>query len=164
MQRKTVEFKTADWLIKKVTEAICEWCRCLIIYVTQAKEEGNIVMGIKSRYEYLKEILLRYKYATRAQKKNILDEFCTNCGYNRKYAIRLLNSNKSKPKKVSKRGRKKFYHDPLIAQVLSDIWVPLILPVPSDWKPWFHCSCHITRNISSQKRLKINSWKYLRLP
>lgn len=41
-------------------------------------------MGIKSRYEYLKEILLRYKYATRAQKKNILDEFCTNCGYNRK--------------------------------------------------------------------------------
>ena len=83
-----------DWLIKKVTEAICEWCRCLIIYVTQTKEEGNIVMGIKSRYEYLKEILLRYKYATRAQKKNILDEFCTNCGYNRKYAIRLLNSNK----------------------------------------------------------------------
>ncbi len=32
-------------------------------------------MGIKSRYEYLKEILLlRYKYATQAQKKNILDE------------------------------------------------------------------------------------------
>ncbi len=81
-------------------------------------------MGIKSRYEYLKEILLRYKYATRAQMKNILDEFCTNCGYNRKYAIRLLNlKNKSKPKKVSKRGRKKFYHDPLIAQVLTDIGV-----------------------------------------
>jgi len=81
-------------------------------------------MGIKSRYEYLKEILLRYKYASRAQKKNILDEFCTNCGYNRKYAIRLLNSkNRSRPQKVSKRGRKKFYHDPLIAQVLTDIWV-----------------------------------------
>ena len=30
---------------------------------------------------------------------------------------------KSKPKKVSKRGRKKLYHDPLMAQVLSDIWV-----------------------------------------
>jgi len=81
-------------------------------------------MGIKSRYEYLKEILLRYKYATRAQKKNILDEFCNTCGYNRKYAIRLLNSkNKSRPQKASKRGRKKFYHDPLIAQVLTDIWV-----------------------------------------
>ena len=81
-------------------------------------------MGIKSRYEYLKEILLRYKYATRTQKKNILDEFCTNCGYNRKYAIRLLNlKNRSRPQNVSKRGRKKFYHDPLIAQVLSDIWV-----------------------------------------
>ena len=70
-------------------------------------------MGINSRYEYLKEIHLRYKYASRAQKKNILDEFCDNCGYNRKYAIRLLNSkNKSRPKKVSKQGRKKFYHDP----------------------------------------------------
>ena len=38
--------------------------------------------------------------------------------------IRLLNSkNKSKPQTVSKRGRKKFYHDPLIAQVLTDIGV-----------------------------------------
>lgn len=81
-------------------------------------------MGINSRYEYFKEIRLRYKYATRAQKKNILDEFCDICGYNRKYAIRLLNSkNKSKQRKASKRGRKKLYHDPLIAQVLYDIWV-----------------------------------------
>jgi len=32
-------------------------------------------MGINSRYEYLEEIRIRYKYASRAQKKNILDEF-----------------------------------------------------------------------------------------
>lgn len=118
-------------------------------------------MGIKSRYEYLKEILLRYKYATRAQKKNILDEFCTNCGYNRKYAIRLLNSNKSKPKKVSKRGRKKFYHDPLIAQVLSDIWVATNLACAKRLKamiPLFlpHYKKYILSKEIKEKLLKIS--------
>ncbi len=119
-------------------------------------------MGIKSRYEYLKEILLRYKYASRAQKKNILDEFCTNCSYNRKYAIRLLNSkNKSKPKKVSKRGRKKFYHDPLIAQVLSDIWVATNLACAKRLKamiPLFlpHYKKYILSKEIKQKLLKVS--------
>ncbi len=115
-------------------------------------------MGIKSRYEYLKEILLRYKYASRAQKKNILDEFCTNCGYNRKYAIRLLNlKNKSRPKKVSKRGRKTLYHDPLIAQVLTDIWVATNLAYAKRLKAMIPLFLPITKNISCQKRLKRNS-------
>ncbi len=87
-------------------------------------------MGITTRYEYLKEIRLRYKYASKAQKKTILDEFCANCGYNRKYAIRLINS-KPEPeisKNLSKRGRKKVYDDPLIAEVLRDLWVATNLP------------------------------------
>jgi len=119
-------------------------------------------MGIKSRYEYLKEILLRYKYATRAQKKNILDEFCSTCGYNRKYAIRLLNSkNKSTPKKISKRGRKKFYHDPLIAQVLTDIWVATNLACAKRLKamiPLFlpHYKKYILSKEIKEKLLKIS--------
>jgi len=105
--------------------------------------------------------MFRYKYATRAQKKNILDEFCTNCGYNRKYAIRLLNSNKSKPKKVSKRGRKKFYHDPLIAQVLSDIWVATNLACAKRLKamiPLFlpHYKKYILSKEIKEKLLKIS--------
>ncbi len=79
-------------------------------------------MGINSRYEYLKEIRLRYKYASRAQKTNILDEFCNTCGYNRHHSPAQFKK-QGKTSKVSKRGRRKFYHDPLIAQVLSDIWV-----------------------------------------
>ncbi len=119
-------------------------------------------MGIKSRYEYLKEILLRYKYATRAQKKNILDEFCNTCAYNRKYAIRLLNSkNKSRPQKVSKRGRKKFYHDPLIAQVLTDIWVATNLACAKRLKamiPLFlpHYKKYILSKEIKEKLLKIS--------
>ena len=119
-------------------------------------------MGIKSRYEYLKEILLRYKYAARAQKKNILDEFCNTCGYNRKYAIRLLNSkNKSRPQKASKRGRKKFYHDPLIAQVLTDIWVATNLACAKRLKamiPLFlpHYKKYILSKEIKEKILKIS--------
>jgi len=48
-------------------------------------------MGGKSRREYLRTIHPRYRKADRQQRRLILDEFCSNCGYNRKYAIRLLN-------------------------------------------------------------------------
>ena len=119
-------------------------------------------MGIKSRYEYLKEILLRYKYASRAQKKNILDEFCNTCDYNRKYAIRLLNSkNKSRPQKTSKRGRKTLYHDPLIAQVLTDIWVATNLACAKRLKamiPLFlpHYKKYILSKEIKEKLLKIS--------
>jgi hypothetical protein len=87
-------------------------------------------MGARSKYEYLKEIRMRYKYASKVQKKTILDEFCAVCGYNRKYAIRLLSTKQKSrmERKLSKRGRKKVYHDPMIIQVLKDIWVAANLP------------------------------------
>jgi hypothetical protein len=47
-------------------------------------------MTIKARREYLEAIRLRYKNATKRQKSRILDEFCVNCQYTRKHAIRLL--------------------------------------------------------------------------
>jgi hypothetical protein len=73
---------------------------------------------------------MRYKYASKVQKKTILDEFCAVCGYNRKYAIRLLSTKQKSrmERKLSKRGRKKVYHDPMIIQVLKDIWVAANLP------------------------------------
>ena len=82
-------------------------------------------MSKRSKREYLQAIRSRYHQATKRQKQAILDEFCTLCGYNRKYAIRLLNS-KSPPQKstnTSKRGRKRLYHHPLILEVLTDIWI-----------------------------------------
>ena len=78
-------------------------------------------MGTTTKYEYLKAIKPRYKKATKRQKKLILDEFCHTCNYNRKYAIRLLNS-KPKPKirtNLSKRGRKKQYDHPMIVNVFG---------------------------------------------
>ena len=67
-------------------------------------------MSNASKQEYLVSIKERYKNSSKEEKKKILDEFCTTCGYNRKYAIRKLNSKEEKTKKRTKRsGRKKKY-------------------------------------------------------
>jgi hypothetical protein len=47
-------------------------------------------MSPQSKREYLETVFLRYKRASRKEKTAILDEFCSNCGYHRKYAIRVL--------------------------------------------------------------------------
>ena len=48
-------------------------------------------MGKNERQVYLKAIRARYRRSRKKAKAAILDEFCSVCGYNRKYAIRLLN-------------------------------------------------------------------------
>jgi hypothetical protein len=48
-------------------------------------------MGKNERQAYLRAIRSRYRRARKKVKVTILDEFCSVCRYNRKYAIRLLN-------------------------------------------------------------------------
>jgi hypothetical protein len=45
-----------------------------------------------ARRQYLIAILERYKKSGKKEKSLILNEFCAVCGYNRKYAVRLLNN------------------------------------------------------------------------
>lgn len=52
-------------------------------------------------------ILERYQKSSKKEKKVILNEFCSICGYSRKYAIRLLNGQLEIP--LTKRGRKPKY-------------------------------------------------------
>jgi hypothetical protein len=103
-------------------------------------------MGIHSKSEYLKDIRRRYKYATKTQKKIILDEFCATFNYNRKYAIRMLNAKEmaGSDKQLAKRGRKRIYDDPMIVDVLTVIWTKANLPcakrlkaILPDWLPHF---------------------------
>jgi len=80
-------------------------------------------MVMKSRRDYLKAIRLRYLKAYKKAKSSILHEFCINCGYNRKYAIRLLN--KKPPQDTSARtkpGPKSVYHDSILLKALKHIW------------------------------------------
>src|ERR1035437_3323832 len=48
-------------------------------------------MSLSAKREYLAKIHGRYDRAGRLHKTRILDEFCQNCGYHRKAALRLLN-------------------------------------------------------------------------
>ena len=52
---------------------------------------GGYIDGRKDPPEYLRTIHPRYRKADRQQRWLILDEFCSDGGYNRKYAMRLLN-------------------------------------------------------------------------
>jgi hypothetical protein len=74
-------------------------------------------MGKNERQAYLKAIRSRYRRARKRIKVTILDEFCAVCGYNRKYAIRLLNQ-RGKARKKRRPGRKPIYASPELLMVL----------------------------------------------
>ena len=78
-------------------------------------------MGKKERLAYLKAIKLRYHRAGKKAQTSILDEFCAVCGYNRKYAIRLLNT-RSKARKRQRPGRKPIYVASELLTPLKHIW------------------------------------------
>jgi len=78
-------------------------------------------MERKERRAYLEAVWRRYKASDRRTKKQILDEFCAVCRYNRKYAIGLLNKPLT-PGKTATRGRKSRYNTPQVLAVLHRIW------------------------------------------
>jgi len=113
-------------------------------------------MSNGSKREYLDSIRHRYRKSSKNEKEKMLDEFCSVCGYNRKYAIRILNQ-KSTPKsawEMRKRGPKKKYDHPDILEVLSKIWVATNLPCSKRLKAiiplWLpHYPYHITKSVKS---------------
>lgn len=86
-------------------------------------------MSSRARREYLAAIHRRYRNASRKEKSIILKEFCTNCGYHPKHAIRLLSSFKhfTKPKH-KKKGRKSLYNKEAVIAPLKRIWLGANLP------------------------------------
>lgn len=86
-------------------------------------------MSPRSKREYIEAVHLRYKRASKKEKTLILDEFCLNCSYHRKHAIRVLRSfrrfTKPKPKK---RGKPSRYSKPSVLSPLKKIWLAANLP------------------------------------
>ena len=78
-------------------------------------------MVLQSRREYLEAIGKRYRKAARKEKSIILGEFCAVCGYNRKYAIRLLKK-KSLPALSRKPGPVSIYAKEQLLVPLKKIW------------------------------------------
>ena len=86
-------------------------------------------MSPRSKREYVEAVHQRYKHASRGERTIILNELCATCGYNRKYAIRLLRGFKrfTKPK-PHKRGKPAVYQKDDILIPLKQIWLEANLP------------------------------------
>ena len=119
-------------------------------------------MGNQGRWEYLGAVYERYRKAGRKDKKAILSEFCANAGYNRKYAIRLLNGPPLGKRRRSARRRRRSY-DPETLAVLTAVWetagypwsVRLKALLPG-WMPWIRKRFHLQPGVEKQL-LKISA-------
>jgi hypothetical protein len=99
-------------------------------------------MSRKSKWDYLKAIFFRYQKASKPLRSRILDEFCQVCGYNRKYAIRLLSGPAPQKTKTYPKSRRPTYSANMIS-ALAAIWeaagfpcsarIKALLPL---WLPW----------------------------
>lgn len=83
------------------------------------------MMSNVSKREYLQSIRSRYRTGPKGVKSMILAEFCRVCGYNRKYAIRLLNATRPENSDSQKHraGRKAIYHEPELLEFLRRLWI-----------------------------------------
>ena len=114
-------------------------------------------MSRASRRDYLQRIHPRYQQASRPERQRILDEFCANCSYHRKHAIRLLN----RPVPVARvaprrRVRGRTYGSPAIS-VLKAVWAAADYPwsvrlkaLLPEWMPWIRRRFRINVEIEQQ--------------
>ncbi len=81
-------------------------------------------MGHEARGEYFRAIYGRYQQGDRRARQAILNEFCLNTGYHRKYAIRLLNGGSPGPRASPSRVRRKraLRYGPQTLAVLTAVW------------------------------------------
>ena len=113
-------------------------------------------MGRASRWEYLRQIHPRYRRASRTEKSRILDEFCKVTGYNRKYALRVLNGPPLERRPRKRRPRRPSY-SPRVVSILAGIWeaagypwsVRLKALIPL-WLPWVREHFSLTPRLEEQ--------------
>lgn len=100
-------------------------------------------MGNEAKWQYFRVMYERYHTAEGKARPGLLDEFCVTTGYNRKYAIRLLNGPRPEKERARRaRGRKPRYGKQVIS-ILTTVWeaagypwsVRLKALLPS-WMPW----------------------------
>jgi transposase InsO family protein len=114
-------------------------------------------MGSEARWEYFLLMYERYRQADRKTRASLLDEFCLTAGYNRKYAIRLLNGPRPEKKCAAKpRDRRPQYNKQTIS-ILASVWeaagytwsVRLKALLPS-WMPWIRQRFHLSTVVEQQ--------------
>ena len=114
-------------------------------------------MSRRSRWEYFRAIYARYGQAERQQKQVILDEFCANTGYNRKYAIRLLNGPAPERVRPPLRRRRAPNYSPAAMAVLARLWEAAGYPwsvrlkaLVRLWRPWMEKHFRLSAGLQRQ--------------
>lgn len=122
--------------------------------------ETGYIMKQSSRRDYLRRIHPRYQHASRGEKRRILDEFCANCGYHRKYAIRLLHGPPPGPRPRRTRRPRGVSYPPRLISILKAVWEAADYPwsvrlkaLLPEWMPWirrhFRLSAELERQLLS---------------
>ena len=89
-------------------------------------------MSQELKREYLSAIRARYRVSSRGKKSLIFDEFCSVCGYTRKYAIAILNGH-IEPGGTLPRGRKVKYGLDVVYHLVR-LWKELNQPGSTKFK------------------------------
>jgi len=117
----------------------------------------GFTMARRSKREYLRSTYKRYRQAQRAEKKMMLEEFCKVCGYNRKYAIWLLN----RPLPETTVRKRSVPHSPTYSQamvrVLAKVWEASgylcsqrLKAALVHWLPWIRQHFELTQPVEDQ--------------
>jgi hypothetical protein len=127
-------------------------------------------MEIGAKRAYLKAVKERYNKSSKKQKTQILNEFCCNCNYNRKHAIKLL-SKKSQPRAYTKRvGAPRIYSE-AVSKKLAELWLIMGNPCSTTlkealphWLPYdLDCDDQVKTNLlkmgSSTIERHLRPWK-----
>lgn len=111
-------------------------------------------MSRKAIREYFKAIYARYLKASKKVKQIILDEFCSNTGLNRKYAIRKLNGPAPSKRKIMHRRRRKNTYGPEVISPLAAVWEAAGFPCSSRlkalvklWMPWIEKKFRLNQQV-----------------
>jgi len=100
-------------------------------------------VGHKARWEYFRAIYGRYRKAERDEKRAMLNEFCLNTGYHRKYAIRLLKGAAPGRQRVVavRQGANRYSAESV--SILAEVWEAagypwsvLLKALLPNWMPW----------------------------
>lgn len=78
-------------------------------------------MSMRSRLEVVKELRRKYREAGPGYRGRLVDELCSVCGYERKYAIKVLNENRPGPRGRPRGGSPRRY-GAKEAEVVAAIW------------------------------------------
>jgi hypothetical protein len=119
-------------------------------------ETGNY-MSQGSKREYLQRIYPRYEQAEAKEKGRILDEFCANCDYHRKHAIRLLNGPPPGQKRQRKRRGRTVTYGARVMSILKEVWETADYPWSAwlkallpEWLPWIRQRFRLTPEMERQ--------------